>query len=137
MRYKLLAEAIVIIHFAWVLFALAGFILTLYGFFRREFFDRWLFRTIHAGGILFVGIIVVLGGYCPLTLWENALRAKYDPSLVYAGSFIIHYVEELLYPDINPLIIRAITTFIAIFSIVVFIIKPPIKIRRIFKWREL
>ena len=73
-----------------------------------------------------MSILVILGQYCPLTLWENTLRAKYDPSLVYTGSCIIHYVQKLLYPDINPLIIRAVTTFIAIFSIVVFIVKPPI-----------
>ena len=136
MLYKISADLIMFVHFAWVLFMLVGFILTLYGFFWKAFFDKWLFRTVHAGGILFVSILAVLGQYCPLTLWENTLRAKYDSSLVYAGSCIIHYVQKLLYPNINPLIIRAITTFIAIFSIVVFIVKPPTKIRRIFKWRE-
>lgn len=115
---------------------LVGFLLTLYGFFWKRFFDQWLFRTVHVGGILFVSILAVLGQYCPLTLWENTLRAKHDPSLVYAGSCIIHYVQKLLYPNINPLIIRAVTTFITIFSIVVFIVKPPTKIRRIFKWRK-
>jgi len=135
MVYKILADIIIIIHFILVLFMLWGFIFTLYGFLQREFFDRWLFRTLHAGGILFVGILIALKQYCPLTLWENALRAKYDPSLVYAGSCIVHYVQRLLYPDINPLIIRTVTTFIAIFSIVVFIIKPPAKIRKIFRGR--
>jgi len=133
MWYRILADIIVIIHFVWVLFMLVGFLLTLYGFFWKRFFDQWIFRTIHVGGILFVSILAILGQYCPLTLWENTLRAKYAPSLVYTGSCIIHYVQKLLYPDINPLIIRAVTTFIAIFSIVVFIVKPPTKIRRIFK----
>jgi len=83
-----------------------------------------------------VGILVGLGRYCPLTLWENTLRAKYDPSLVYAGSCIIHYVQKLLYPDINPLIIRGVTTSIVLFTILVFIIKPPAKIKRIFKRKD-
>ena len=132
MIYKILADLIVVIHFSWVLFMLAGFILTLCGFFWRGFFDWWLFRTIHMGGIVFVSSLAMLGRYCPLTVWENALRARYDPSLVYAGSCIIHYVQKLLYPDINPLVIRAVTTFIAVFTIVVFIIKPPAKIKRMF-----
>lgn len=136
MVYKILADIIVVIHFIWVLFMLVGFILTVAGFWWRGFFDKWLFRTLHMGGILFVGIMVALKQYCPLTLWENVLRAKYDPSLLYAGSCIVHYVQRLLYPDINPLIIRGVTTFIAFFTIVVFIIKPPEKIRRIFKCRE-
>ena len=114
MLYKTLADIMVVMHFVWVLFMLTGFILTLCGFFWRGFFDKWLFRTIHAGGILFVSILAVLGKYCPLTLWENSLRAKYDPSLVYAGSCIIHYVQKFLYPEINPLIIRAVTTFITL-----------------------
>lgn len=133
MLYKIIADLIVVVHFLWMLFMLLGFFLTLKGFFNPKFFDRWLFRTLHTGGILFVAILVALKQYCPLTLWENALRIKYDPSLVYAGSCIVHYVQKLLYPDINPLIIRTVTTFIAIFSIVVFIIKPPEKIRKIFR----
>jgi len=116
---------------------LFGFIITLFAFFRKEFFDKWLFRTIHALGIIFVSILAVLGQYCPLTLWENILRARYDPSLVYAGSCIIHYVHKLLYPDISPLIIRGVTTFISLSTIVIYIIKPPAKIKTIFKGREI
>lgn len=137
MIYKIFADLIVTLHFVWVLFMLFGFIITLFAFFRKEFFDKWLFRTIHALGIIFVSILAVLGQYCPLTLWENILRARYDPSLVYAGSCIIHYVHKLLYPDISPLIIRGVTTFISLSTIVIYIIKPPAKIKTIFKGREI
>lgn len=130
MLYKILADLIVLVHFAWILFMLAGFILTLCGFFWKGFFDRWLFRTLHLFGIAYVSLLAIMGRYCPLTLWENTLRAKYDPSLVYPGSFMIHYAEKLVYPDINPLIIRIPTTFIAVFTVVVFIIRPPERIKR-------
>ena len=130
MIYKILADTILVIHFTWVLFALFGFIITLLGFFWSKFFDKWLIRTIQAGGILLVGILVILQKACPLTLWENLLRAKYNPSLVYSDSCIIFYVEKLLYPDINPSIIRGITIFITFFSIIIFIAKPPEKIKR-------
>lgn len=130
---EILADIIVTLHFIWVLFMLAGFILTAGGFWWRKFFDRWLFRTLHAAGIFFVTILTALKQYCPLTVWENTLRAKYDPSLVYADSCIAHYVQKLLYPEFNPLIIRGVTIFIAIFTIVVFIIRPPAKIKKIFK----
>jgi len=147
MLYKILADTIMVMHFVWVLFVLVGFILTLYGFFFlyifrsgaqrwRNFFDRWLFRAIHAGGVLFVGILVVSKQYCPLTMWENTLRAKYDPALVYEGSCIVYYVRKLLYPDINLLIIRGVTTFVTLFTILAFIIRPPAKIKRIFKWKK-
>ena len=132
MSYRLLADLIVVVHFAWILFMLVGFILTLRGFFHKEFFERWLSRTLHLFGIAYVSILAMMGKYCPLTIWENTLRAKYDPSLTYAGSFMIHYIEKLVYPDINPLIIRIPTTFIAVFTVVIFIIRPPAKIRMIF-----
>lgn len=134
MIYKILADAIVVTHFLWILFMLSGFVLTLTGFFWKGFFDRWLFRTLHLLGIAYVSLLAIMGKYCPLTLWENTLRARYDPALTYPGSFMIHYAEKLVYPDINPLVIRIPTTFIAVVTIVAFIIKPPTKIGRMFKW---
>ena len=131
MPYRLLADLIVMIHSAWILFVLRGFILTLRGFLHKEFFERWLFRTLHLFGIAYVSILAMMGKYCPLTIWENTLRAKYDPRLTYPGSFMIYYVEKFVYPDINPLFIQIPTTFIAIFTVAVFIIRPPKKIKRI------
>jgi len=136
MLYKIFADLIVVIHFAWILFMLAGTILTLGGFFYKRFFDWWLFRTLHFCGIIYVGFLAVLREYCPLTILENTVRAKYNPDLTYPGSFIVHYIEKLVYPDVNPSTILVPTIFIAVFTIVVFIIKPPAKIRRIFKCRN-
>lgn len=132
MPYRLLADSIVIIHFAWILFMLWGFILTLRGFFHKEFFERWLFRTLHLLGIVYVGLLAVLRQYCPLTILENALRKKYSPHLTYPGSFIIHYLQRLVYPDIQPLMILIPTMIIAIFAILVFIFRSPKRIKRIF-----
>lgn len=132
MPFRLLADLIVMIHFDWILFMLVGFIFTLRGFFHKEFFERWIFRILHLFGIAYVSILAMMGKYCPLTIWENTLRAKYDPNLTYPGSFMIHYAKKFVYPDINPLFIQIPTTFIAIFTVVVFIIKPPEKIKRIF-----
>jgi len=133
MLYKVLADIIVIAHLLWVLFMLEGFILTFRGFFKKEFFDRWLFRILHLSGIVYVSILAALGRYCPLTLWENYLRSKYDIALTYPGSFIIHYAERLLYPGINHLLIFIPTIIIAAFVVSVFIIRPPKRIREIFK----
>lgn len=127
MIYKILADTIVVTHFAWILFMLVGFIFTIVGFFWKRFFDRWLFRTVHLFGIIYVSTLAIMGKHCPLTIWENTLRQKYDPNLTYPGSFMIHYFEKLVYPDINPLIIQIPTTFIAVFTILVFIVRPPKK----------
>ena len=137
MFYKIFADIIVATHFIWILFMLVGFILTLYGFFWKGFFDCWLFRTLHLFGIVYVGLLATLRHYCPLTILENILRSKYNPNLIYPGSFIAHYMEKLVYPEVNPLIILIPTVIIGIFTIIVFIIKPPTKIRKIFRWREI
>ena len=133
MLYKILADIIVIVHLVWILFMLVGFILIVRGFFRGRFFDRWLFRTVHLFGIVYVSLLALMGKYCPLTLWENSLRAKFDPTLTYPGSFLIHYAEKLVYPDVNPLVILIPTTFITVFTVVAFIIRPPKRIKKIFK----
>ncbi|MCK4527004.1 DUF2784 family protein [candidate division WOR-3 bacterium] len=133
MLYKILADMIVIIHFVWILFMLLGFVLSLWGFFWKNFFDWWLFRTLHICGIAYVALLASLRQYCPLTIFENTLRARYNPELIYPGSFMVHYIEKLVYPDVKPLVLLIPTTFIAVFTVFVFIIKPPTKIRRIFR----
>lgn len=109
---------------------LLGFALTIRAFFRPAFFDRWLFRSLHLGGILFVAALEVLGKYCPLTLWENALRKHFDPTTDYPGAFIIDHIERFTYYDVEPWIIAVPTVAIAVFTLVVFIIRPPAKFRR-------
>jgi hypothetical protein len=132
MAYKIFADAIIVVHFLYILFMLLGFLLTGYAlFFREKFFDRWLFRSLHLLGIFYVVSLNILGKYCPLTILENELRLKYEAYSVYSGSFIIHYLEKLVYPDVNPLVIQIPTVFLAIFTIVVFIVRPPKKIKSI------
>lgn len=132
MFYKLLADLIVVIHFVWIIFMLLGFLLTLQAFFyKKAFFDWFRFRIIHLIGIFYISLLSILGNYCPLTILENFLRSRYELNLVYPGSFIIHYLERLVYPAVNPLIIQIPTAFIAVFTILVFIIRPPRKIRKI------
>jgi len=132
MLYRIFSETIIAIHFLFILFMLLGFLLTLRGiFFRQKFFDWWLFRSLHLLGIFYVASLSILGKYCPLTLLENQLRSRYEVSSVYSGSFIVHYLEKLVYPDVNPLTIQIPTVFIAIFTIVAFVVKPPKKIRTI------
>ena len=132
MIYKILADAIVVIHFCWILFMLLGFILTLGGFFWKRFFDKWLFRIIHLCGIIYVTLLAVLRQYCPLTILENSLRPKCNTGVKYPGSFIVYYIEKLVYPDVDVSIILIPTIFIAAFTVIIFIIRPPAKIKKIF-----
>lgn len=129
MPYRILADALVVIHFAWILFMLLGFALTIRAFWKPSFFDRWLFRTLHLAGILFVASLEIFGKFCPLTVWENALRYSYDPSSDYPGSFIVQYIARLVYPDLDPALLIVPTVLIASFTLVVFFLRPPRHLR--------
>jgi len=132
MFYKTIADIIVVLHFIWIIFMLFGFFLTIYGFFRKKIFDWWLFRTLHLLGILFVGILTLLRRFCPLTILENISRIKYDPESTYPGSFIVYYIENLVYPDVNQIFLRILTLLASLFILTVYVIKPPTKIKKLF-----
>lgn len=91
----------------------------------RKFFDRWILRTVHLIGIVFVAILTLLDKYCPLTIMEYLIRRRYDPATDYPGSFIVHYIEKMVYPDLNPILIVAPTLFVAVFTIAAYLIRPP------------
>ena len=135
MIYKILADIILVLHFFWIVFMLVGFIITFLNVFfirNKSFFDWWFFRTLHLFGIVYVGCLAILGKYCPLTILENILYTKYANKLKYSESFIVHYIQKLVYPDVEPLTIVVPTVVVAIFTCVVFIIEPPVKIKNIF-----
>ena len=140
MGYRILSDMLVVVHFLWILFMLTGFFMTLWAIiincaFQRpsRFWDWWIFRTIHLGGILYVAVLAVLEKYCPLTIWEYHLRTRYTPDLPYPDSFIARYIERLVYPSVHPLAIVIPTVFVAVFTIVVFVIRPPKKIKHFLK----
>jgi hypothetical protein len=144
MLYKILADLVVFFHFTWILFVLWGFILTVCSSVSiyvlrnakdrsRAFFDRWIFRTVHLAGIVYVGVLTWAGIICPLTILENTLRQQYDPTLTYPGSFVVHYMQRIVYPDANFLLFVIPTIIIALFSIFMFIARPPAKIKQLFK----
>ena len=146
MLYKILADIVVLIHFAWILFVLWGFILTVYSTVSicflpkakdasKAFFDRWIFRTIHVSGIAYVAVLTILKKYCPLTILEYQLRRQYDRGLTYPGSFVIHYIEKIVYPEANFLIFVIPTMIIALFSVLMYLVRPPAKIKQVFKIR--
>jgi hypothetical protein len=87
-----LADLVLVAHFAFVLFVLAGLPLILLGARHWHWIRNRTFRLVHAGAILFVAAESLLGIACPLTDWENALRGTGSTQ-----SFIGHWLSRLLY----------------------------------------
>ena len=88
MRYRLLADLLVLIHLGFVLFVVLGGLLVL----RRPRL-AWLHLPAAAWG----AFIEAVGWICPLTPLENALR-QHAGDAGYAGGFIEHYIIAVLYP---------------------------------------
>ena len=89
MGYRLAADAVLLLHAAFVLFALFGSLLAL----------RWpKLAWLHVPAVIWVVLLEFNGWYCPLTPLEVTLR-QYAGDAGYAGGFLEHYVVAALYPD--------------------------------------
>jgi len=88
MLYHWLANLTLLIHFAFVVFAVAGALLVL----------RWRrFLWIHIAAVVWAAGIEFLGWICPLTPLENWLRQR-SGETEYQSDFIAHYLLPVLYP---------------------------------------
>jgi hypothetical protein len=88
MLYLLLADAVLLLHLAFVLFAMLGGLLVL-----RYRSVLWLHLTV----LIWAVIVQWADWICPLTPLENALRLL-GGEAGYAGGFIEHLVSMVLYP---------------------------------------
>ena len=91
----MLADAVLVVHAAFVLFVAGGLIATWIGLaLGRPFaFNPW-FRGLHLAAIAFVVLESVAGVMCPLTIWEDALRGA--PS---EKGFIQRWIHAWLFWD--------------------------------------
>jgi hypothetical protein len=89
----LLADLILIVHFAFVLFITGGLALIWIGAAAGW---RWVrnfgFRLAHLAAICVVAGEALIGMACPLTTWEDALRGRSTDM-----SFVAHWLHRLLF----------------------------------------
>ena len=89
MWYKIGADLVLIIHFAFVLFVIFGGLLVI----------RWpSVGWAHVPIAIYGAIIEFVGFICPLTPLENALRQR-GGQAGYSGGFIEHYITATIYPS--------------------------------------
>ena len=89
MPYGFLADVVLLLHGAFVLFVVAGGLLVL----------RWpRVAWVHVPTVLWGAVIEFAGFICPLTPLEKAWRRAAGGE-AYQGGFIEHYVTAALYPS--------------------------------------
>jgi len=93
-----LADAILVVHAAFVVFVVGGLLAIWAGLALDRPFarNRW-FRGLHLAAIAFVVAETLLGIMCPLTEWEAALRG--DTS---GKGFIQRWIHAWLFWDFPP-----------------------------------
>jgi len=117
----LFADAILIVHFLFVLFVVGGLLLTWIGAWRGW---RWIlgfkFRIAHAIAIVFVAAESLLGIVCPLTEWEDALRGAINEK-----SFIARWVHRVMFFSAPEWVFTVLYVAFAMAVVLTFWLVPP------------
>ena len=118
----MLADAILVLHFLFVLFVVGGFALILAGAALGWSWVRArIFRWLHLGAIVLVATESLLGLACPLTLWEDSLRRAGPPD----ASFVGRWVSRLLYYDLPEWVFGIAYTIFALAVMIAWRLVPP------------
>jgi hypothetical protein len=87
--YRILADALVLVHAAFIVFAVLGGLLALNH-------GGWMW--VHLPTVSWAAAVVIIGWTCPLTPLEQNLRTAAG-QIAYDGDFIEHYVLAAIYPE--------------------------------------
>ena len=125
MLYRLLADAIVVVHAAFVLFVVGGLLLIVIGIVRRWAWVRnFWFRATHLAAIGVVAAESLLGMVCPLTDWEFKLRVL-GGEAGRPGSFIGRLVHACLFFNLPEWAFTVIYCLFGLAVAAVFVAAPP------------
>ncbi|WP_418318990.1 DUF2784 domain-containing protein [Piscinibacter sakaiensis] len=124
--YALLADAVLLLHFAVVIFVVGGPIVVLVG--NRvdwAWVNRLGFRLAHLAAIAYVALQAWLGATCPLTHLENRLRSMASEQQAYSGSFVEYWIQRVLFYDAPPWVfVFAYTSFLLLVMLIWWIYPP-------------
>ena len=85
---RIAADAVLVLHLAFILFVVLGALLVL-----RYAWIAWL----HVPAAIWGAWVELTNRICPLTVLENALRSRAGQS-GYSESFVEHYLVPVIYP---------------------------------------
>ena len=94
----LLADVVLTVHFAFVAFVVGGLALIWIGSAAGWGWVRnFWFRIAHLAAIVLVAGETLVGVWCPLTVWEDALRGVHGEK-----SFVARWIHRVLFYDFPP-----------------------------------
>lgn len=125
MAYRLLADFVLTVHFAVVVFVIGGLVAIVAGnVYGWSFVNAWWFRLAHLAAIAVVVAQAWLGVVCPLTTLESWLRTQAGEA-AYETSFIEHWLTRLLFYDAPAWVFTAAYTLFGLAVIAAWRWFPP------------
>ncbi|GGO75287.1 DUF2784 domain-containing protein [Nonomuraea cavernae] len=114
MMYRLIADAAMVVHFAFLAYlALGGFIAWRW---RRTI---WTHLAVVGWGL----ISIVTGVDCPLTYVEDWARRQAGLEGLPPTGFIDHYLEGVVYPEAYTNVARLAVAVVVLFSYVGYVLR--------------
>ena len=107
-----LAEAVLVVHLLFILWVIGGVLLV-----RLYPELRWA----HIGSLAYsIFIEVVPWPPCPLTLLEQMLENRAGAA-AYHGPFLLHYLDELVYPNVKPALLVSVAVAFCFANLVYYV----------------
>jgi hypothetical protein len=128
--YQFLADVVLVVHFAVVVFVVGGLVAVVAG--NRlgwRWVNDWWFRLAHLGAIAFVAVQAWLGALCPLTALESWLRVQAGMS-GYTKSFIEHWLQRLIFYEAPVWVFALAYTVFALLVVAAWYYFPPARSHR-------
>lgn len=120
---QLAADAVLLVHFAFVAFVVAGLAAIWAGaLLHWSWIRNFWFRVGHLAAICFVAAEALLGVVCPLTVWEDALRGRSTES-----GFVARWVHRVMFYNLPEWVFTAAYVAFAAVVLATYWMVPPRK----------
>lgn len=123
--YLLAADAILVVHVLFVAFVVCGLVaIYVGGWCAWAWVRNRRFRALHLLAIGFVVVQAWFGAICPLTQWEQQLRASAGGE-TYDGAFIAYWLHAILYYDAPAWVFVVVYTAFGALVLASWFVVPP------------
>jgi len=109
--YAALATAVLFVHVLFILWVVAGSLVTK---------GRPLLGWLHVGSLLWGVFAEVVPGSCPLTTLENWLESQAGVQ-PYQGGFLLHYLDALVYPNVSGSLLTMVGVGVCVLNLAVYV----------------
>jgi Protein of Unknown function (DUF2784) len=121
----LLADAVLFVHLAIILFNLFGLVvIPLGGWLRWRFVRIFWWRALHVAVLALVALQAVLGQVCFLTFWQEALQAAAGAA-IRQQPLIAGFVDRLIYWNLPLWVFAALYVAVWVYVLALWWWVPP------------